>query len=183
MNGNNRIINAIKEYEKRGFNKGTNRQGAFYLRDLQAVVEMGKDENGETRLHETLMYAMKGAFVLGYRTAKREAKGQKANDKKEETRQPANSKPLSFEKMLFAFETWLNLLRAKAEKLGDCRRFNAEFMEAYPEIESEQAPFVLMFDAFVGAIDLVTLFESEEFNNALKNAAENQLEGKPKHDS
>ncbi len=133
MNGNNRFINAIKEYEKRGFNKGTNRQGAFYLRDLQAVVEMGKDENGETRLHETLMYAMKGAFVLGYRTAKREAKGQKANDKKEETRQPANSKPLSFEKMLFAFETWLNLLRAKAEKLGDCRRFNAEFMEAYPE--------------------------------------------------
>ncbi len=88
---------------------------------------------------------------------------------------------LTFKEMIFAFNTWLQL--AVKGGLKDSKRFNAEFMEAYPEIESEQAPFVLMFNAFVGAIDLVELFESEEFNAPLKQAKEAQPEGQQEDDS
>ncbi|NMA00810.1 MAG: hypothetical protein GX924_07255 [Clostridiaceae bacterium] len=77
---------------------------------------------------------------------------------------------LTFEFALFAFKAWMGFLVAGV--LPDSKRFNAEFMEHYPEIVNEQAPLVLMFSAFVGAIDSIDLFESERFNNALKGIRE-----------
>ena len=191
MNMQERFINAVKEYDKKGFSKGKNSQGDFYLSDFHAVLEMGKDENGETQIFDTLLYAMKGAFVLGYRAAKREEKGKQAEGGQEEQQQPASAKDrqtggvfnlnLNADEMIFAYETWIDLMLAGG--LADSKRFNAEFMKHYPKMASEQAPFVLMFNAFVGAIDLVELFESEEFNALLKQAKEAQPEGQQEDDS
>lgn len=77
---------------------------------------------------------------------------------------------LTFEDALFAFKAWMGFYVAGV--LPDSKRFNAEFMEHYPEIVNEQAPLVLMFNAFVGALDSIDLFESERFNNALKDMME-----------
>lgn len=72
MNLETRFINAIKEYDKRGFGTEGNRKGAFYHTDFHAVKALSTDENGTIQLYTTMVNAMKGAFILGYRAAKRE---------------------------------------------------------------------------------------------------------------
>ncbi len=75
-------------------------------------------------------------------------------------------KELTFDEVIYAFELWATLQSAGA--LKDSMRYDADLLKHYPEITHPKAPLVLMFNAFVGAIDLVELFESEKFDRALK---------------
>ena len=55
MNLETRFINAIKEYDKRGFGTEGNRKGAFYHTDFHAVKALSTDENGTIQLYTTMV--------------------------------------------------------------------------------------------------------------------------------
>lgn len=51
------------------------------------------------------------------------------------------------------YDTWQEMLINK--EVPDCKRYHNEFFKFYGDmVKSEQAPFYLMFCAFIGAMDI-----------------------------
>ena len=59
--------------------------------------------------------------------------------------------------MILAFETWIELMTAG--KVKNCMRYNTFFMKHFKEVTHDKAPIVLMFNAFIGAMDLIETLE------------------------
>lgn len=69
---------------------------------------------------------------------------------------------LTAQKALKLFHLWEDLIISG--ELPNPKRFNQDFLKFYGggEVKSEQAPYTLMFNAFVGALDLMELAEIKE---------------------
>ncbi len=68
---------------------------------------------------------------------------------------------LTAQKALELFHLWEDLIISG--ELPNPKRFNQDFLKFYEgEVKSEQAPYTLMFNAFVGALDLMELAEIKE---------------------
>lgn len=69
---------------------------------------------------------------------------------------------LTAQKALKLFHLWEELIISG--ELPDPKRFNQDFLKFYGggEVKSEKAPYALMFNAFVGALDLMELAEIKE---------------------
>lgn len=59
--------------------------------------------------------------------------------------------------MILAFETWIDL--TGAGKVKNCTRYNTFFMKHFKEVAHDKAPIVLMFNGFIGAMDLIEILE------------------------
>ena len=60
---------------------------------------------------------------------------------------------------VFLFDTWIDLL-TKGE-ISDCKRYHDDFFNSYGEqVKDEKAPLYLMFCAFVGAMDIVDMIDT-----------------------
>lgn len=69
---------------------------------------------------------------------------------------------LTAQEALKLFQLWKDLILSG--ELPDPKRFNQDFLKFYGGggVKSEQAPYALMFNAFVGALDLMELAEIKE---------------------
>lgn len=67
---------------------------------------------------------------------------------------------LTAQKALKLFHLWEDLIISG--ELPNPKRFNQDFLKFYGGVKSEQAPYTLMFNAFVGALDLMELAEIKE---------------------
>ena len=68
---------------------------------------------------------------------------------------------LTAQKALKFFHLWEDLIISG--ELPNPKRFNQDFLKFYGGgVKSEQAPYTLMFNAFVGALDLMELAEIKE---------------------
>lgn len=68
---------------------------------------------------------------------------------------------LTAQEALKLFQLWEDLILSG--ELPDPKRFNQDFLKFYGgRVKSEQAPCALMFNAFVGALDLMELAEIKE---------------------
>ncbi len=68
---------------------------------------------------------------------------------------------LTAQEALKLFHLWEDLIISG--ELPDPKRFNQDFLKFYGGgVKSGQAPYTLMFNAFVGALDLMELAEIKE---------------------
>lgn len=69
---------------------------------------------------------------------------------------------LTAQKALKLFHLWEELIISG--ELPDPKRFNQDFLKFHEKegVKSEKAPYALMFNAFVGALDLMELAEIKE---------------------
>jgi len=75
------LTKAVAEYDRK-FNNPQTGKGAFYLDDMEQIRNMSKSKTGQgTSLYSAIGNALKVGFIVGYRTAQRDARKARKGDR------------------------------------------------------------------------------------------------------
>lgn len=74
MNLSKRILKAIKVYDEMGFGQKEDMPEGISIDDIFDIQRVNLDESGKLDWLGAISDALKGAFILGYKTAKTEEK-------------------------------------------------------------------------------------------------------------
>ena len=71
------LTRAVEEYNRK-YNNPQTGKGSFYLEDLNQIKDMSKSRTGEgVSLYGAIGNALKAGFIIGYRTAQRDARARR----------------------------------------------------------------------------------------------------------
>lgn len=154
----NRINNAVALFDKK-YGDNTDNTARLSLTDIEEVLQ------GSTDMIDAVCRGLKAGFIIGYRRAIKEAKATEP----ETVGTPAEDLG---EEAIKNFQLYLDLL---AEGTINPKRYDEDFRNVYePAGILINSPFYMMFQGFIGALDLAQMAtDAREAMAALEDPSNN----------